>query len=72
MGDNGLADGVRDISFGTKCSNSEAGSLAGSSNLGVFLRIDWPRIEPSNDVHDLIGVEFKHDVDAFGVQDEHE
>jgi len=70
MGDNDLADGVRDIidrSFGTKCCNSEVESIAGSSNLGVFLRIDWPRMESSNDVPDLIGAEFKHDVDAFGL-----
>ena len=67
----GLADGVRDIiddrSFGTKCCDSVVESIAGSSNLGVFLRIDWPRMDSSSDVPGLVGAEFKHDVDPFGL-----
>ena len=68
MGGDGLTDGVRDIivwSFRTKCWDSE--SIVGSSNRGVFLRIDCPRMESSNDVPSLAGVEFKHDVDVFGL-----
>lgn len=63
-------EGLRDIfvrSFRIRSGILESDSITSSSSFGVFLRIDWLRIESSSDVPDFEGAEVMHEVDAFGL-----